>query len=63
MLFEIASKRNNANLHLRVLELQAMLAHLGVAQNQGYHFGGPNCKNYDSLGSISGCHIFMETTM
>ena len=27
---------------------------MGVSQNQGYHFGGPNSKDYSILGSILG---------
>ena len=28
--------------------------YMGVSQNQGYHFGGPNNKDYNILGSILG---------
>ena len=29
-------------------------ANVGVSQNEGYHFGGPNNKDYSILGSILG---------
>ena len=31
-----------------------------VSQNQGYHFGGPNNKDYNILGSILGSPNFGE---
>ena len=35
---------------------------MGVSQNKGYHFGGPNNKDYSILGSILGFPYFGETT-
>ena len=32
--------------------------YMGVSQNQGYHFRGPNNKDYSILGSILGSPYF-----
>ena len=31
---------------------------IGVSQNQGYHFGCPNNKDYSIFGSVLGSHYF-----
>ena len=36
---------------------------MGVSQNYGYLFGGPNNKDYSILGSILGFPLFWETTI
>ena len=41
--------------------LQSLLTtskHMGVSQNWGYHFGGPNNKGYNIFGSILGSPYF-----
>ena len=35
---------------------------MGVSQNWGYHFGGPNNKDYGILGSILGFPYFGKLT-
>ena len=37
---------------------QSSAQHVGVSQNQGYHFGGPYNKDYSILGSILGSPYF-----
>ena len=45
------------------LELQLLLLQIwGFPKIRGYHFGGPNSKDYSISGSILGYPLFWETT-